>query len=302
MRYLNSVEQQQRSSKTSKGLLDGGCVTHKEWRFCASCLESHKHEECKKVTKRTERIELLRKFNRCFKCVNKGHISRECRARFKCKTCGGSHHISICERTMWAEVQQDQFASPSNLPVGSSSRVAFQTAQGILKGERERKKSASAFRFGWAKIHLWPLASRAMNAAKLNVVRKKWLGIKTFGGENKEGKLRQVVDFEIRSIWAMIVVFGWKLWFCRKFPKLGMSTWKLSRASIRTWRTTCVDFQGGRLYCRFRALAKQKQSPPLEIYTIIDFQGGNCFCLGHLLGGRTVTNSAYAKNKSWSSV
>ena len=183
--------------------------TRNDERSCAFCLGSHKHEDCKKVTKRTERLELLRKFNRCFKCVNKGHISRECRARIKCKACGGSHHISICEKKCEPKeeekreerreekreekvgVQQDQFASPSNLHVGSSSRVALQTAQGILKGERERKvrvlfDSGSQNSF---------VTSRAMNAAKLNVVREKWLGIKTFGGESKEGRLRQVVDF-----------------------------------------------------------------------------------------------------------
>ena len=75
---------------------------------CAYCRGNHKHKDCTRATSRKERLELLRKFKRCFNCINKGHLARECRnkghlargcrARRNCNACGGSHHVSICEK------------------------------------------------------------------------------------------------------------------------------------------------------------------------------------------------------------
>ena len=39
-----------------------------------------------------------------------------------------------------------------------------------------------------------------MRDAKLHVVRNEWLEVNTFGGVMKDGKMREVVDFEINSI------------------------------------------------------------------------------------------------------
>ena len=44
------------------------------------------------------------------------------------------------------------------------------------------------------------VTSRAMNDAKLHVVRNEWLEVSTFGCATKEGKMREVVDFDINSI------------------------------------------------------------------------------------------------------
>ena len=176
---------------------------------CAYCRGNHKHEDCRNVTGRKERVALLRRFNRCYKCINKGHLSRDCRVRNNCSACGGLHHVSICERgrcvkkegneyeeSRGAEERETVNVSPSNLHVGTKSRVALQTAQGILKGERT-KRVRVLFDSGSQKSFV---TSRAMNEAKLRVVRDEWLEINTFGGAMKEGKMRKVVDLEIDSI------------------------------------------------------------------------------------------------------
>ena len=177
---------------------------------CAYCRGNHKHEDCTRVTGRKERLELLRKFNRCFKCINKGHLARECRARHSCNACGGSHHISICEKGL-GENKDDKKGEKErqekkdedgddvhvgNLHVGTKCRVALQTAQGILKGE-SAKRVRVLFDSGSQKSFV---TSKAMKDAKLHVVRREWLEVNTFGGATKDGKVREVVDFKINSV------------------------------------------------------------------------------------------------------
>ena len=38
---------------------------------------------------------MLRKSARCFVCLKKGHISKNCDSKYKCNTCSSRHHISI---------------------------------------------------------------------------------------------------------------------------------------------------------------------------------------------------------------
>ncbi|XP_028416197.1 uncharacterized protein LOC114539977 [Dendronephthya gigantea] len=185
-------------------------LTKKQGLFCAYCTGNHKSEECRKVTDRKEKLELLRKFNRCFKCINKGHVAKNCRARNStCHVCGGPHHVSICEKECEGgsgnqskedEKSREEHADQAenghkSLHVGTSCRVALQTAQGILKGERE-KRVRVLFDSGSQKSFV---TSRAMNDAKLRVIRNEWLAINTFGTAADKGKSRKVVDFEIVS-------------------------------------------------------------------------------------------------------
>jgi hypothetical protein len=69
--------------------------------------------------------------------------------------------------------------------VGMKCRVALQTAQGILKGEKV-KRVRVLFDSGSQKPFM---TSRAMNDVKLHVVRNEWLEVITFGGATKEGKM-----------------------------------------------------------------------------------------------------------------
>ena len=163
------------------------------------------------MTGRKERLELLRKFSRCFNCINKGHLSRDCRARHNCNACGGSHHVSICEKSCEERKVEKEGEKTngekkdegkdsvhvSNLHVGTKCRVALQTAQGILKGLERDKKVRVLFDSGSQKSFV---TSKAMNAAKLHVVRNEWLEVSTFGGVSGEGKMREVVDFELGSV------------------------------------------------------------------------------------------------------
>lgn len=44
------------------------------------------------------RKQILRKHGRCYICLRRGHIGRDCRSHTRCSKCNGRHHVSICER------------------------------------------------------------------------------------------------------------------------------------------------------------------------------------------------------------
>ena len=64
--------------------------------LCCYCNRDHTPERCDQVSKPEERKQVLMKFGRCFVCLRKGHLIRQCRSRLRCVTCGGRHHSSIC--------------------------------------------------------------------------------------------------------------------------------------------------------------------------------------------------------------
>ena len=66
---------------------------------CLMCRGSHGLEECVEYTNRSvqERVAFLKSKGVCFGCLEKGHLSRSCGARLKCKKCARSHPTSLHE-------------------------------------------------------------------------------------------------------------------------------------------------------------------------------------------------------------
>ena len=63
---------------------------------CAYCNQSHTSNSCPTVTNPEERKRILRTTGRCFICLKRCHISRDCRSSGRCSNCRGRHHTSIC--------------------------------------------------------------------------------------------------------------------------------------------------------------------------------------------------------------
>ena len=74
----------------------------RDFGVCIFCRENHALEMCRKFG--SEQFEVRMRFmkeNRmCFKCLLRGHISRECRRRMACQFCQGSHATSM-HREEW---------------------------------------------------------------------------------------------------------------------------------------------------------------------------------------------------------
>ena len=65
--------------------------------LCAFCDQPHYSTHCRVVTDHEKRKQLLLKGGRCFICLKKGHLSRDCWSSRGCYNCGGRHHSSICK-------------------------------------------------------------------------------------------------------------------------------------------------------------------------------------------------------------
>ena len=63
---------------------------------CTYCKQSHPSNSCKMVTNPAARKNILMKQGRCFVCLRKDHLSKNCPSKHECFKCKGKHHISIC--------------------------------------------------------------------------------------------------------------------------------------------------------------------------------------------------------------
>lgn len=174
-------------------------------RRCAFCLGNHLPEECKKITNIEERKKLLFRFGRCFKCIDQGHRARDCQVTVKCKICKGFHNTCLCDRD--GKSQQPQggdsgqptiTSNPNSMLVGTESRIALQTAQALIKG-RVQGRVRVLFDSG---SHKSFITVKAASDYGLEVVRKEWVSINTFGHKAKETGLREVIQFDIMPLQA----------------------------------------------------------------------------------------------------
>ncbi|CAB3986360.1 uncharacterized protein LOC110232693, partial, partial [Paramuricea clavata] len=61
-----------------------------------SFRDEHTSASCFVVTDIEARKQILRKQGRCFLCLKRNHIARDCESRYMCKYCSGKHHVSLC--------------------------------------------------------------------------------------------------------------------------------------------------------------------------------------------------------------
>ena len=117
---------------------------------CTYCKGKHPSKDCKTVIDVLARKDLLKKYGRCFVCLWKDHISRNCPSKSKCHRCNGKHHESICQSNLTAvpptypaptvptpvpELQGLTVQPGTNSVVcysNSSTPVLLQTAQAIV--------------------------------------------------------------------------------------------------------------------------------------------------------------------------
>ena len=115
---------------------------------CTFCKQQHPTASCHVVTNKMARKEYLKKQGRCFICLRKSHLARDCRSKISCFKCSGRHHVSLCEMEPTTETmanrqinvnsgnttnRQHPSAHASTLHVGSQDSILLQTAQALIR-------------------------------------------------------------------------------------------------------------------------------------------------------------------------
>ena len=80
------------------------------------------------MTSTDDRRKILRKYMRCFSCLNKGHKAKDCRAKRPCvcTKCQGEHHQSICQ-------PKEEEVTVSSLHAQMKGGIALQKLQAFVK-------------------------------------------------------------------------------------------------------------------------------------------------------------------------
>ena len=170
---------------------------------CTYCKGKHPSKDCKTVIDVLARKDLLKKYGRCFVCLRKDHISRNCPSNSKCHKCNGKHHESICQSNLNAvpptylaptvsspvPEQQGLTVQPSTNSVvcysNSSTPVLLQTAKAIVYNPQRPECKVKARIILDSGSQRTYLTDNLKNILQLPVLERKQVSIKTFGSTDE---------------------------------------------------------------------------------------------------------------------
>ena len=117
---------------------------------CSYCRRSRSSSSCTVVTDVMQRKNILKKDGRCFVCLKRHHLSRDCRSPIKCACCNGQHHTSICkghanaQQCWYKETRVTMYTEPRGNTATKSRATKF-TESYINNPVVLRKHSCSSF-------------------------------------------------------------------------------------------------------------------------------------------------------------
>lgn len=185
---------------------------------CVYCDRRHFPGSCTVVTTISARKEVLRRSGRCYVCLRKHHLSRDCRSSSSCSQCRGRHHLSICPRTSSdagddAPVSRnppprsrgdsegapgDRRTSTNNLYTDAQTPVLLQTAMMELHNPEVasgRVTVRGVLDSGSQRTYITDRVSEALN---LSAIRSESLLVKTFGSPQGLEMSCEVVELGLR--------------------------------------------------------------------------------------------------------
>ena len=130
-----SVSGQQKKSHARDGQPTAASLfTKGSMVSCVYCDQSHPPASCTAVSDIETRKQRLKKAGRCFICLKRFHLGRNCHSTSRCSKCNGRHHVSICQNTQKEVRPLDKPASTDGTPTASMyagvrTSVLLQTAR-----------------------------------------------------------------------------------------------------------------------------------------------------------------------------
>lgn len=94
---------------------------------CYYCGEEHVSTSCKTVTNPDARRQILLKTGRCFICLRKGNMGKDCRSSTRCAGCRRRHHTSICGSNRNPQGSRSPVSSSSSSPSQQRTPLAAKT-------------------------------------------------------------------------------------------------------------------------------------------------------------------------------
>jgi len=93
---------------------------------CCYCRQIHPSVSCKMITDVAHRKSILKKTGRCFVCLKRHHMSKDCCSPVLCAKCNGHHHTSVCTGSVTTQSANTQVvpANPS-FQAGRNSTPQF---------------------------------------------------------------------------------------------------------------------------------------------------------------------------------
>ena len=174
---------------------------------CCYCRESHFPSACKSVTDVETRKQVLRREGRCYVCLKRNHLSRDCRSNIRCSQCNGRHHVSLCQRAQGQKnvstsdrgTDSERNPSERQLPstqmyVGTKTPVLLQTATAPTYGKSTTIQARIILDSGSQRSYV---TNRLRDRLALETVRTDMISIKTFGSSVEKRQECDLVNLRV---------------------------------------------------------------------------------------------------------
>ena len=149
---------------------------------CVFCRGKHYSANCEKIQQRKDRLDILKRDKRCFRCLKGGHISRNCDR--KCRNCNGFHHQSICDKEMEREKKQEDKQEESESVTAASTvkrkRILLQTARTFAFKDSDENKVPVRILFDSGSQNSY-VTNELKDRLNLDSVGQETLNLNTFG-------------------------------------------------------------------------------------------------------------------------
>ena len=176
---------------------------------CAYCSQSHPSASCRLISIVEDRKQALMKSERCFNCLRRGHIGRDCRSSTKCNTCSGRHH-SICTRSTRKTITPPtttQTTSTPTPPTAPSTTIAYTCVDTqtpvLLQTARARIGNPSTDQSSEVRLILdcgsqrTYITKQVQETLSLKALRTETVMINTFGANQRSRQTCDIVEFNI---------------------------------------------------------------------------------------------------------
>ena len=202
---------------------------------CCYCKQPHFSGDCGVVMNLDERKQILWRSERCFICLRKYHVSKDCRSTNRCRKCGGRHHRSICAKNSPMNPRSVNPPTASNSPHTQQTRSPPQDSPTFQPGLNPQadafapvtstsmytdNKTAVLLQTAQTQVYnpTCPqspmeirvildggsqrsyVTNRVREALSLPTESKQRMLIKTFGSEQEEERLCDVVRISMKTV------------------------------------------------------------------------------------------------------